>query len=99
MCMASMRESRDRAISSQHTYTSTMTCTAVPRVWHFGIAYCNFVALYVHRKRPADVGNIPIYRTFLNLILNLQVPTAQLLGLLSKFLLRSHCVQTPRPVW
>ena len=34
MCMASMRESQGSArFSNQHT--STITCTAVPRVWHF----------------------------------------------------------------
>jgi len=26
---------RQWSISSQHTYTSTITCTATPRVWHF----------------------------------------------------------------
>ena len=41
MRMASpVRESRDRqwSISSQHT--STITCTAAPRVWHFNAFHC-----------------------------------------------------------
>ena len=38
--MASMRESRETVIdSSQHT-SSTLTCTAAPRVWHFSAFHC-----------------------------------------------------------
>ena len=36
--MASMRESRDSDQFSQHT--STITCTAAPRVWHFSAFHC-----------------------------------------------------------
>ena len=40
MGMASMKESRDsgRFLYSQHT--STITCTAAPRVWHFSAFHC-----------------------------------------------------------
>ena len=48
MCMASMRESQGSDRSSQHT--STITCIAAPRVWHFSafhlVSFC-VVVLFV----------------------------------------------------
>ena len=41
MRMASMRE---WLISSQHT--STIACTAVPRVWHFSAFHCTVITYY-----------------------------------------------------